>query len=70
MGNWKLILTSFITTCWVATSFPLSQTGIVISTFGAIVFLGEKKTKRQLIFIALGSVLIIGGAVLLGMTKA
>ena len=53
----------------VATSFSLSQTGIVISTFGAIVFLGEKKTKRQMVFIALGSVLIIGGAVLLGLTK-
>ncbi|MGF9966230.1 GRP family sugar transporter [Bacillus rhizoplanae] len=54
----------------VATSFSLSQTGIVISTFGAILFLGEKKTKRQMVFIALGSALIIGGAVLLGMTKS
>ncbi|MEI4832368.1 GRP family sugar transporter [Bacillus sp. FJAT-53711] len=54
----------------VATSFSLSQTGIIISTFGAIIFLGEKKTKRQMVFIALGSALIIGGAVLLGMTKS
>ncbi|MGG2067542.1 MULTISPECIES: GRP family sugar transporter [unclassified Bacillus (in: firmicutes)] len=54
----------------VATSFSLSQTGIIISTFGAILFLGEKKTKRQMVFIALGSALIIGGAVLLGMTKS
>lgn len=54
----------------VAISFPLSQTGIIISTFGAIIFLGEKKTKRQMIFIALGSALIIGGAVLLGLTKS
>ncbi|KOS30989.1 glucose transporter GlcU [Bacillus anthracis] len=54
----------------VATSFSLSQIGIVISTFGGIVFLGERKTKRQLMFIVVGIVFIIGGAVLLGMTKA
>ncbi len=69
-GTGNLFLLLSLPRVGVATSFPLSQTGIVISTFGAIVFLGEKKTKRQLIFIALGSVLIIGGAVLLGMTKA
>ncbi|MCU5198502.1 GRP family sugar transporter, partial [Bacillus mobilis] len=31
----------------VATSFSLSQMGIVISTLGGIFILGEKKTKRQ-----------------------
>lgn len=67
IGNLFLLLS--LPRVGVAISFPLSQTGIVISTFGAIIFLGEKKTKRQMIFIALGSALIIGGAVLLGMTK-
>lgn len=67
IGNLFLLLS--LTRVGVAISFPLSQTGIIISTFGAILFLGEKKTKRQMIFIALGSALIIGGAVLLGMTK-
>lgn len=54
----------------VATSFTLSQMGIIISTFGGILLLGEKKTKKQLIGIIIGSILIILGAVLLGMAKA
>lgn len=69
-GTGNLFLLLSLPRVGVATSFSLSQTGIIISTFGAIVFLGEKKTKRQMIFIALGSALIIGGAVLLGLTKA
>ncbi|MEH6889105.1 GRP family sugar transporter [Bacillus sp. JJ864] len=69
-GTGNLFLLLSLPRVGVATSFPLSQTGIIISTFGAIVFLGEKKTKRQMVFIALGSALIIGGAILLGMTKA
>ncbi|SFD51266.1 glucose uptake protein [Bacillus sp. 491mf] len=69
-GTGNLFLLLSLSKVGVATSFPLSQTGIVISTFGAIVFLGEKKTKRQMVFIAIGSALIIGGAILLGMTKS
>ncbi|ENQ3079985.1 glucose transporter GlcU [Bacillus cereus] len=69
-GTGNLFLLLSLPRVGVATSFSLSQTGIVISTFGAIVFLGEKKTKRQMVFIALGSALIIGGAVLLGLAKA
>lgn len=69
-GTGNLFLLLSLPRVGVATSFSLSQTGIIISTFGAIVFLGEKKTKRQMVFIALGSALIIGGAVLLGMAKS
>lgn len=54
----------------VATSFSLSQMGIIVSTLGGIVLLGEKKTKRQLIGIAIGIVLIIVGAVFLGFAKS
>ncbi|KAB2492443.1 GRP family sugar transporter [Priestia endophytica] len=54
----------------VATSFSLSQMGIIISTFGGILILGEKKTKRQMIGIVIGSALIIIGAVFLGLAKA
>jgi glucose uptake protein len=54
----------------VATSFSLSQMGIIISTFGGILILGEKKTKRQMIGIIIGSALIIIGAVFLGLAKA
>ncbi|MFP7734977.1 RhaT/GlcU family sugar-proton symporter [Priestia aryabhattai] len=54
----------------VATSFSLSQMGIVISTLGGIFLLGEEKTKRQLISITIGIVLIILGGVFLGMAKS
>ncbi len=54
----------------VATSFSLSQMGIVISTLGGIILLGEKKTKRQLIGIAIGIILIVAAGVLLGIAKA
>ncbi|MED3855484.1 RhaT/GlcU family sugar-proton symporter [Priestia megaterium] len=54
----------------VATSFSLSQMGIVISTIGGIIILGERKTKRQLSGIAIGIILIILAAVFLGIAKA
>ncbi|OAZ69431.1 putative glucose uptake protein [Bacillus siamensis] len=54
----------------VATSFSLSQMGIVVSTLGGIFLLGEKKSKRQLISISIGIVLIILGGVLLGIAKS
>lgn len=54
----------------VATSFSLSQMGIVISTLGGIFIIGEKKTKRQLISISIGIILIVLGGVFLGMAKS
>ncbi|MDQ0217831.1 glucose uptake protein [Peribacillus cavernae] len=53
----------------VAVGFSFSQMGIVISTLGGVFLLGEKKSKKQLIFIIIGCVLVITGGVLLGMTK-
>ncbi|GEL05360.1 GRP family sugar transporter [Rummeliibacillus sp. G93] len=54
----------------VATSFSLSQMGIVISTLGGIFLLGEKKTRTQLIAIYIGIVLIVLGGVFLGLAKS
>lgn len=54
----------------VATSFSLSQMGIVISTLGGIIILREKKTKRQLIGIVIGIILIIIAGVMLGLAKS
>ena len=68
IGNLGLLLALPI--IGVATSFPISQSGIIISTFGGILILHEKKTKKQLIFITIGSLLIIIGGILLGYTKA
>ncbi|MGA9286952.1 MAG: GRP family sugar transporter [Anaerobacillus sp.] len=66
-GNLALLLS--IPRVGTATSFSLSQTGIIISTLGGIFILGEKKTKKQLVFVILGSILIIIGGVMLGFTK-
>lgn len=54
----------------VATSFSLSQMGVVISTLGGILILHEKKTKRQLIWVFIGIALIIIAGVLLGISKS
>ncbi|HFK1465615.1 MULTISPECIES: RhaT/GlcU family sugar-proton symporter [Bacillus] len=53
----------------VATSFSLSQMGIVISTLGGIFILGEKKTKRQFIAIVIGIIFIIAAGIMLGIAK-
>ncbi|KAB7651221.1 MULTISPECIES: RhaT/GlcU family sugar-proton symporter [Bacillus] len=53
----------------VATSFSLSQMGIVISTLGGIFILGEKKTKQQFIAIVIGIIFIIAAGIMLGIAK-
>ncbi|TDM12837.1 GRP family sugar transporter [Macrococcus lamae] len=53
----------------VATSFSFSQMLVVVSTLGGIFILKEKKTKKQYIGIAVGIVLIIAAAFLLGYAK-
>lgn len=52
-----------------AISYSLSQMGIVISTFGSIFLLGERKTQKEMVWITCGSVLIIAGGVVLGLMK-
>lgn len=54
----------------VATSFSLSQMGVVISTLGGILILHEKKTKRQYVWVSIGILLIITAGVLLGLAKS
>lgn len=53
----------------VAIAFSFSQMGIVISTLGGIFLLGEKKSKKQMIFVIIGCVLVITGGVMIGFTK-
>lgn len=52
-----------------AISFSLAQSGIVISTFGSIFLLGEKKTKKEMGYVTIGSILVIIGSIILGMLK-
>jgi glucose uptake protein len=66
-GNLTLLLA--LPLIGIATSFSLSQTGIIISTLGGIFILGEKRSKKEIIWVISGCVLIILGGVMLGFTK-
>ena len=66
-GNIALLLS--VPQIGVATSYSLSQTGIVISTLGGIFLLGEKREKKRIIMVIAGCLLVIAGGVLLGYTK-
>ncbi|MFE1243800.1 GRP family sugar transporter [Fictibacillus sp. NPDC058756] len=67
-GNITLLLA--LPLIGIATSFSLSQTGIIISTLGGIFILGEKRSKKEIIWVISGCVLIILGGVMLGFTKS
>jgi glucose uptake protein len=66
-GNLGLLLS--IPKIGVATSFSLSQTGIIISTLGGVFLLHEKKSKKQMVFVIVGCVLVMAGGILLWFTK-
>ncbi|MDR0299172.1 MAG: GRP family sugar transporter [Streptococcaceae bacterium] len=53
-----------------AIALTFSQLGVLISTVGGILFLGEKKTAKEKVYISIGAGLFIIGAVLLGIVKA
>ncbi|WDF81790.1 GRP family sugar transporter [Lacticaseibacillus pabuli] len=53
-----------------AVAFSFSQMGIVISTFGSIFLLGEHKTRKEMRWVTIGSLLVIAGGIILGVMKA
>lgn len=53
----------------VAVGFTLSQLNVVVSTIGGIWFLHEVKTKHEMKYTMWGLVLVVLGAVLIGITK-
>ena len=53
-----------------AIAFSFAQLGVIISTIGGILFLGEKKTKKELVYVGIGSVLFVTGAILLAIVKS
>lgn len=53
----------------VTNAFIYSQLCSVISTFGGILFLHEKKSKREMIYIVIGLVFIVAGSTLTGFAK-
>lgn len=56
-------------TVGVAVGFSLSQLSVIFSTFGGIWLLGEKRTRREMVAITVGIVLLVAGALLLGLAK-
>ncbi|HHQ0410245.1 TPA: GRP family sugar transporter [Listeria monocytogenes] len=67
-GNLALLFSNKLV--GIATGFSLSQMGVVISTIGGILFLGEKKTKKELILVIIGVVLVIIGGTMIGIAKS
>lgn len=68
VGNIFMLLAA--ATAGNAIAFSFSQLGVIISTIGGILFLGEKKTKKELLYITIGTVLFIIGAILLAIVKS
>lgn len=68
IGNACMLLT--IQVVGLAVGFSLSQMGIIISTLGGIFLLGERKTKKEMIYVILGCLFVIFGGILLGYMKA
>ena len=67
LGNISLMLSNVIN--GLALGFTLTQMNVVIATLGGLLFLKEKKTKKELVLTLSGLVLVVGGAVLIGITK-
>ncbi|WP_239256367.1 GRP family sugar transporter [Listeria ilorinensis] len=67
-GNLALLFSNAMV--GIATGFSLSQMGVVISTLGGILFLGEKKTKKEWIFVVIGVILVITGGTMIGLAKS
>lgn len=65
-GTGNLFMFLSISSLGLAVSYSFSQMGLIISTFGSIFILGEHKTKRELVFITLGSLLVILGGIMMG----
>ena len=53
----------------IAMGFSLSQLGVIISTLGGILLLGETRTRRELVFTVLGVAVVVAGAILIGVVK-
>ena len=68
-GTGNIFMFLAIPTVGLAISYSLAQAGIVISTFGSIWLLGEHKTRREMIYTVIGTVLIIVGETLLATLK-
>lgn len=54
----------------VAVGWTLSQMNVIFATLGGLFILREQKTKKELVFVIIGMVLVAVSGVLIGITKA
>lgn len=65
IGNVFMFISTANPSIGQATAATLSQTGSIISVFGGVYLLHEKKTRRQMIFAVIGAIILIIGAILI-----
>ncbi|HAT55446.1 MAG TPA: glucose transporter GlcU, partial [Lactobacillus sp.] len=63
-GYWFMLLAT--SKVGLAVDYSMEQMGIIISQFGSICLVGERKTHWEMVNIIIGSVLIIVGGIMLG----
>lgn len=68
-GTGNVFMLMAMSSVGLAIAFSMSQMGIVISTFGSIFLLGERKTHKEMTWVTWGSLLIIAGGIVLGIMK-
>lgn len=49
--------------------FTLTQMNVVIATICGILILKEEKTKKEMIYVVIGLILVVLGGVFIGITK-
>ncbi|EEI72676.1 sugar transport protein [Lentilactobacillus hilgardii ATCC 27305] len=69
IGNLFMFISAASPLIGQAMATTLSQTGVVIGTFGGIYLLHEHKTSDQMIRIIIGSILVIAGSILISNLK-
>ncbi|KRN75796.1 hypothetical protein IV73_GL000295 [Weissella kandleri] len=65
LGNVFMFISAANPAVGQATATTLSQMGVVVGVFGGIFILGEKKTKRQMLYSIIGSILVVLGGVMM-----
>lgn len=68
-GTGNVFMLLAMSSVGLAIAYSMSQMGIVISTFGSIFLLGERKTHKEMTWVTWGAILIIAGGVVLGIMK-
>jgi len=53
----------------VAVGYTLSQLNVIVATIGGLLILHEHKSKKELIYTLSGLLLVVGGAIMIGVTK-